>query len=220
MPLALGSKLGPYEILALLGAGGMGEVYRARDTRLGRDVALKILPADVAADPARRQRFETEARAVAALNHPNIVSVYDVAFEGRMAFTVSELVPGETLRHTIESGPAPVRKVLDIAAQIADGLAAAHAAHIVHRDLKPENVMLTPDGRVKILDFGLAKSIARTPSGTDATRTIAQSQPGSVVGTVSYMSPEQASGRGDLDGRSDQFSLGLIVQEMITGKKA
>jgi Tol biopolymer transport system component len=220
MPLALGSKLGPYEILALLGAGGMGEVYRARDTRLGRDVALKILPADVAADPARRQRFETEARAVAALNHPNIVAVYDVAFEDRMAFTVSELVPGETLRHTIARGPQPVRKVLDIAVQIAEGLAAAHAAHIVHRDLKPENVMLTPEGRVKILDFGLAKSIARNPSETEATRTIAQSQSGSIVGTVSYMSPEQASGRGDLDGRSDQFSLGLIVQEMITGRKA
>src|SRR5258707_1416356 len=174
MPLSAGEKLGPYEILAPLGAGGMGEVYRARDTRLGRRVGLKIRPADVPADPARRQRFETEARAVAALNHPNIVSVYDVAFEDRVAFTVSELVPGETLRHTIANGPAPVRKVLDIAVQIADGLAAAHAAHIVHRDLKPENVMLTPEGRVKILDFGLAKSIARTPAETDATRTIAQ----------------------------------------------
>jgi eukaryotic-like serine/threonine-protein kinase len=220
MPLGLGSKLGPYEILALLGAGGMGEVYRARDTRLGRDVALKILPADVAADPGRRQRFETEARAVAALNHPNIVSVYDVAFEDRIAFTVSELVPGETLRHTIARGPAPVRKVLDIAAQIADGLAAAHAAHIVHRDLKPENVMLTPEGRVKILDFGLAKSSGRAPTHADATRTIALSQAGSIVGTVSYMSPEQASGNADLDGRSDQFSFGLIVHEMITGRKA
>src|ERR1700730_10952127 len=220
MALSAGTRIGPYEIMAPIGAGGMGEVYRARDTRLGRDVALKILPADVAADPARRQRFETEARAVAALNHPNIVAVYDVAFEDRMAFTVSELVPGETLRQTIARGPAPVRKVLDIAAQIADGLTAAHAAHIIHRDLKPENVMLTPEGRVKILDFGLAKSIARTPSGADATRTIAQSQPGSVVGTVSYMSPEQASGRVDLDGRSDQFSLGLIIHEMITGRKA
>jgi Tol biopolymer transport system component len=220
MPIIPGNKFGPYEIVALLGAGGMGEVYRARDTRLGRDVALKILPADVAADLTRRQRFETEARAVAALNHPNIVSVYDVTFEEHTAFIVSELVPGETLRNSIARGPTPVRKVLDIAAQIADGLAAAHAADIVHRDLKPENVMLTPEGRVKILDFGLAKSAGGAPAQTDATRTVVQSQPGSIVGTVSYMSPEQASGSGGLDGRSDQFSFGLIVHEMITGKKA
>jgi serine/threonine protein kinase/Tol biopolymer transport system component len=220
MPLALGSKLGPYEILALLGAGGMGEVYRARDTRLGRDVALKILPADVAADLARRQRFETEARAVAALNHPNIVSVYDVAFEDRMAFTVSELVPGETLRHTIESGPAPVRKVLDIAAQIADGLAAAHAAHIVHRDLKPENVMLTPDGRVKILDFGLAKIVTASNPDDDATRAMTRTEAGATLGTIAYMSPEQARGSADLGAQSDQFSFGLVLHELASGRRA
>lgn len=220
MHLASGSRLGPYEIVAALGAGGMGEVYHARDTRLGRDVALKILPADVAGDRGRRQRFETEARAVAALNHPNIVAIYDVAFEDRAAFIVSELVPGETLRNVIQRGPVALRKTLDVAVQIADGLTAAHAAHIAHRDLKPENLMLTPEGRVKILDFGLAKSIARAPAPVDATRTIAVTQPGSMVGTAAYMSPEQASGNPEVDGRSDQFSLGLIVHEMITGKKA
>ena len=220
MPLQVGDNLGPYEILASIGAGGMGEVYRARDGRLGRDVALKVLPEEVSTDPGRRQRFETEARAVAALNHPNIVSVYDVGLQDRTAYIVSELVRGETLRRTIARGPMPVRKVLDMAAQITDGLSAAHAVSIIHRDLKPENVMLTADGRVKILDFGLAKSICGMAAQTDATRTMALSQPGSIVGTVSYMSPEQASGRADLDGRSDQFSLGLIMHEMITGRKA
>jgi eukaryotic-like serine/threonine-protein kinase len=220
MPLSVGDKLGPYEILGPLGAGGMGEVYRARDTRLGRDVALKILPADVAGDPSRRQRFELEARAVAALNHPNIVAIYDVAFEDRAAFIVSELVQGETLRGVIERGPVPVRRALDVAVQIADGLAAAHAANIAHRDLKPENLMLTADGRVKILDFGLAKPISRAAAPPDATQTMALTDPGSIVGTTSYMSPEQASGNADLDGRSDQFSLGLIVHEMITAKRA
>ena len=220
MPLQVGDNLGPYEILASIGAGGMGEVYRARDGRLGRDVALKVLPEEVSTDPGRRQRFETEARAVAALNHPNIVSVYDVGLQDRTAYIVSELVRGETLRRTIARGPMPVRKVLDMAAQITDGLSAAHAVSIIHRDLKPENVMLTADGRVKILDFGLAKSICGMAAQTDATRTMALSQPGSIVGTVSYMDPEQASGRADLDGRSDQFSLGLIMHEMITGRKA
>ena len=213
MPLSVGDKFGPYEIVAPIGAGGMGEVYRARDTRLGRDVALKILPADVAGDTSRRQRFELEARAVAALNHPNIVAIYDVAFEDRVAFMVSELVPGETLRGMIQRGPVPLRKALDIAVQTADGLAAAHAAHIAHRDLKPENIMLTADGRVKILDFGLAKSVSRGAAHEDATQTVVATQPGTILGTASYMSPEQASGAADVDGRSDQFSLGLIVQE-------
>jgi eukaryotic-like serine/threonine-protein kinase len=219
MPLSVGNKLGPYEILAPLGAGGMGEVYRARDTRLGRDVALKILPSEVAGDTSRRQRFELEARAVAALNHPNIVAIYDVGFEDRAAFILSELVQGETLRGAIQRGPVPIRKTLDIVVQIADGLAAAHAAHIAHRDLKPENIMLTDDGRVKILDFGLAKSIGRAEHG-EATRTIAVTQPGTILGTASYMSPEQASGAAEVDGRSDQFSLGLIIHELITGNKA
>src|ERR1035437_3642990 len=219
MPLSVGNKHGPYEILAPLGAGGMGEVYRARDTRLGRDVALKILPSEVAGDTSRRQRFELEARAVAALNHPNIVAIYDVGFEDRAAFILSELVQGETLRGAIQRGPVPIRKTLDIVVQIADGLAAAHAAHIAHRDLKPENIMLTDDGRVKILDFGLAKSIGRAEHG-EATRTIAVTQPGTILGTASYMSPEQASGAAEVDGRSDQFSLGLIIHELITGNKA
>src|ERR1700693_6321916 len=207
MPLAPGTRLGPYEIVTPIGAGGMGEVYRARDTRLGRDVALKILPAEVAGDPSRRQRFETEARAGAALNHPNIVAIYDVGFDDGAAFIVSELVPGETLRSVIQRGPVPLRKALDIAVQIADGLAAAHSAHIAHRDLKPENIMLAGDGRVKILDFGLAKSMGREAAHDDATRTIALTQAGTIVGTASYMSPEQASGEPEVDGRSGQFSL-------------
>jgi serine/threonine protein kinase len=158
MALSAGTRLGPYEILSQIGAGGMGEVYRARDTRLGRDVALKIVPPEMASDPSRRQRFELEARAVAALNHPNIVSVYDVGFEDGAAFMVSELVRGETLRSVIQRGPVALRKTMDVAVQTADGLAAAHAARIAHRDLKPENIMLTAEGRVKVLDFGLAES--------------------------------------------------------------
>src|SRR5580658_4435289 len=220
MVLTSGDRLGPYEILGPLGAGGMGEVYRAQDSRLGRDVALKVLPPEVASDPARQRRFETEARAVAALNHPNIVAIYDVALQEQPAFIVSELVSGETLRGVIQRRPLQLKKVLDIAVQIADGLGAAHAAGIAHRDLKPENIMLTPEGRAKILDFGLAKSISRAAGHADATRTIAATEPGTIVGTASYMSPEQASGSPEVDGRSDQFSLGLIIQELITGNKA
>src|SRR6058998_3853711 len=162
MKLTTGSRLGPYEILAPLGAGGMGEVYRARDTRLGREVALKILPAEVAADPGRQQRFEQEARAVSALNHPNIVSVHDIGAENGVSFMVTE-----------------------VAAQISDGLAAAHAAGIVHRDLKPENIMLTRDGRVKILDFGLAKQTAPV-SPNDATLTMGPTETGTIIGTAGY----------------------------------
>lgn len=198
----------------------MGEVYRARDARLGREVALKILPGDLAGDPARRQRFAQEARAVAALNHPNIMAIHDMAFEDRVAYIVSELVQGETLRRVIQRGPVPVRKALDIAVQIADGLAAAHAANIAHRDLKPDNIMVTAEGRVKILDFGLAKSIRRAPAPSDATETLTLTDPGTIVGTASYISPEQASGSEDVDGRTDQFSLGLIVHEMLSGHKA
>src|SRR5437016_791278 len=196
MLLSSGMRLGPYEILSHIGTGGMGEVYRARDTRLGRDVALKILPAEVANDPSRRARFETEARAVAALNHPNIVAVYDVG-DG---YIVSELVDGEPLR-----GLKPaLRKTLDIAVQIAGGLAAAHAAAITHRDLKPDNILLTRDGRVKILDFGLAK--VHTPQAAAATETVTvRTEPGVVMGTVGYMSPEQVRGQ-SADHRSDLFS--------------
>ena len=160
MPLSAGVRLGPYEIVGPLGAGGMGEVYRARDTRLRRDVALKILPAEVSTDPSRRARFEQEAHAAAALNHPNILSVYDVGDTDDSSYIALELVSGETLAALIERGPVPVRALLDMAVQIADGLASAHAAHIVHRDLKPANVMITSDGRIKILDFGLAKQSA------------------------------------------------------------
>src|SRR3954469_18265392 len=162
MPLAAGTKLGPYEIVSMLGAGGMGEVYRARDTRLRRDVAVKILPPDLTHDPGRRQRFEHEARSAGSLNHPHLVSVFDVGEEQGLLYLVSELVDGESLRSLLKNGVPPLRQILEIGAQVADGLAAAHAGGIVHRDLKPENIMLTRDGRAKILDFRLARQIANT----------------------------------------------------------
>ena len=217
--LTSGSRIGPYEIIAPLGAGGMGEVYRARDTRLRREVALKVLPADVAGDAARRARFEQEAHAAAALNHPNILGIHDIGTDGGVSYMATELVNGETLAAAIERGPVPVRAVLDIAAQIADGMASAHAAGIVHRDLKPANVMVAADGRVKILDFGLAKQTARPAVQGDETILVDQSEPGMIVGTVSYMSPEQARGK-PADYRSDQFSFGLVLYEMATGRKA
>ena len=219
MSVAIGSQLGPYEIVSTLGAGGMGEVYRARDTRLGRDVALKILPASFSADESRRARFEQEARAVATLNHPNIVAVYDVGSQDGVSYIASELVEGESLRALIGQGPVPTRRIIDIGAQLADGLSAAHSAGIVHRDLKPENIMLTRDARVKILDFGLAR---QTVSGgpAEATRTIVATAtlPGSILGTVAYMSPEQVRGL-IADHRSDIFSLGIILHEMATGSQ-
>jgi serine/threonine protein kinase len=207
--LTPGTRLGPYEVVSPLGAGGMGEVYRARDPRLNRDVALKILPAEVAADPSRRQRFEIEARAVAALSHPNIVAVYDVG-EG---FMVSELVEGEPLR----GARFGLRKTLDIAAQIASGLAAAHGAGVVHRDLKPDNVLLTRDGRPKILDFGLAR-MTQPSTPRDATVPAPLTGPGVVMGTVGYMSPEQVRGL-DADHRSDIFSFGVVLHEMLGGAR-
>ncbi|HEY7054950.1 MAG TPA: protein kinase [Vicinamibacterales bacterium] len=218
MPLSAGVRLGPYEIVGALGAGGMGEVYRARDTRLRRDVALKILPVEVAADPSRRARFEQEAHAAAALNHPNILSVYDVGGTDETSYIATELVSGETLAAVVERGAVPVRALLDMAVQIADGLASAHAAHIVHRDLKPANVMITGEGRIKILDFGLAKQHVPAARG-DETIAASHTVPGMIVGTVSYMSPEQARGRA-VDYRSDQFSFGLLLYEMAAGKKA
>jgi Tol biopolymer transport system component len=212
------TRLGPYEIVSRLGAGAMGEVYRARDPRLGREVAIKILPADVAADPGRRARFEQEARAVAALNHPNILGLYDIGNEDGVAFLVTEFVAGETLAALLERGPLAVRKLLDIAVQIADGMAAAHAARITHRDLKPLNIMVGTDGRVRILDFGLAKQ-TEISSDPDATQMVGNTQPGMILGTVNYMSPEQARGA-PTDYRSDQFSFGLILYEMAAGKRA
>ncbi len=168
MALAAGARLGPYEILGLVGAGGMGEVYRARDTRLGREVAVKVLPAELATDADRRARFEQEARAASALNHPNIVVVHDVGFEAMTPYVAMELVDGRTLREILASGPLPVRKVLDAAVQVADGLAKAHAAGIVHRDLKPDNLIVSSDGFVKILDFGLAKVTSVLPTAEDS----------------------------------------------------
>jgi len=215
MPLAPGTSLGPYEIVGSLGAGGMGEVYRARDTRLGRDVAMKILPPEVAGDPSRRQRFEVEAHAVAALNHPNIVAVYDVGeLPGLPPYIVSELVVGESLR----SYKVSLRKAIDIAAQIASGLAAAHEAGIAHRDLKPENILLTRDGRVKILDFGLAKIAFAHTRAADETATV-HTEPGMVMGTIGYMSPEQVRGAAT-DHRSDIFNFGLILHELLSGQRA
>src|SRR3954467_9413735 len=219
MPLASATRFGPYEIVAPLGAGGMGEVYRARDSRLGREVALKVLPFAVANDPARRARFEQEARATAALNHPNIVGVHDVGDQDGHFFLVSELVPGETLAALLERGPVPTKKLLDLAVQIADGMAAAHAARITHRDLKPANIIVPPEGRAKILDFGLAKQAALAVAPPDETLTVQQTEPGMILGTVAYMSPEQARGK-PADHRSDQFSFGLILYEMAAGRKA
>jgi eukaryotic-like serine/threonine-protein kinase len=215
MGLESGTQLGPYLVVAALGAGGMGEVYRARDTRLGREIALKILPPHVAADPGRRARFEQEARAVAALNHPNIVSVFDIGETSGISYIVTELVEGTSLRDVSLN----VRKIIDVAAQVAEGLAAAHRAGITHRDLKPDNIMLTPDGRAKILDFGLAKV---TPKGTGdrnemETAIISNTQSGVVMGTVGYMSPEQVRAR-PLDPRSDIFSFGLVFYELLANQ--
>jgi serine/threonine protein kinase/Tol biopolymer transport system component len=214
----LPSKLGVYEILSPLGAGGMGEVYRARDPRLRRDVAVKILPADAVTDSERRKRFEQEAQAASALNHPNILVVHDFGEDNGIHYLVSELVQGESLRKLLQSGSLSIRKLLGIAVQISDGLAAAHQAGIVHRDLKPENIMVTPENRVKILDFGLAK-LAQT--GTEEAETVSHvlSQSAVIRGTIPYMSPEQAAGK-TIDFRSDQFSFGLILYEMATGRRA
>ena len=220
MTLSAGTRLGPYEILAPLGAGGMGEVYRARDTRLGREVAIKVLSAEFSADPQRRARFEQEARAASALNHPNIVAIHDIGAHDGHLFIAMEHIDGRTLRDQLESGRLPSSRVLDVGVQIADGLARAHAAGIVHRDLKPENVMISKDGFVKILDFGLAKLAAVENSDESNVPTMAPQKTGAgtVMGTVGYMSPEQAAGR-SVDFRSDQFSLGTILYEMAAGKR-
>jgi eukaryotic-like serine/threonine-protein kinase len=220
--VSAGTRLGPYEVLRPLGAGGMGEVYRARDTRLGRDVAVKVLPAAASVDEGRLRRFEKEARSASSLNHPSIVTVYDFGDSGGTAYIAMELVEGRTLRELLADGGLPLKRLLPIAAQVADGLARAHAAGIVHRDLKPENVMVTTDGFAKILDFGLAKLTEPEAADVDQTSSptaTAGTTPGMVVGTVAYMSPEQALGK-PLDFRSDQFSLGAVLYEMITGRRA
>jgi predicted ATPase len=220
MALLPGSQLGPYQIESLLGAGGMGEVYRARDARLGRTLAIKTLPAAFSADPDRLQRFEREARSASALNHPNIVTIYELGQDGSTHYIAMELVEGNTLSELLLAGVLPIRKVIEIAAQIAEGLAKAHEAGIAHRDLKPGNLMISKDGFVKILDFGLAKlSPAGENPSASPTLTASQTQPGAVLGTLQYMSPEQATGC-PLDVRSDQFSFGLVLYEMVTGKRA
>jgi eukaryotic-like serine/threonine-protein kinase len=224
MPLSSGTKLGPYEIQSQLGAGGMGEVYRARDSRLDRIVAIKVLPASFSSDPERLRRFEQEARSVAALNHPNILAVHDIGTYESAPYMVCELLEGETLRERLLGGALSSKKTIEIATQIAQGLAAAHDKGIVHRDLKPENIFITKDGRVKILDFGLAK-VARTGSEANAAGQTLTSAPaslteaGQVLGTAGYMSPEQVRGA-DVDYRSDIFAFGAILFEMLSGQRA
>ena len=220
MTLSSGVRLGPYEIQAPLGAGGMGEVYRARDTRLGREVAIKILPEFFARDPERLHRFERETRAVATLNHPNILAIYDVGQHESVPFLVSELLEGESLRQPLERGPLPHRKTIEYGVQIAQGLAAAHDKGIVHRDLKPENLFATKDGRMKILDFGLAKLAAQASGDYDEpTITEANTAAGVVLGTTSYMAPEQVQGEPP-DPRTDIFAFGAVMYEMLAGRRA
>jgi TolB-like protein/tetratricopeptide (TPR) repeat protein len=217
----VGTRIGPYEITGSIGAGGMGAVYRARDTRLGRDVAIKVLPDDLAADPERLERFEREARATASLNHPNILHIYDVGTHEGVPYIVEELVAGDSLRKGLQHGPLSVRHAVDLATQIARGLAAAHEKHIVHRDLKPENVVVTPDGVAKILDFGLAKLVEPTAPGEADTLTHAPAgatEAGRVLGTVAYMAPEQARGL-PVDQRADIFAFGVVLHEMLAGSR-
>jgi hypothetical protein len=221
MTLSAGTRLGPYEILSPLGAGGMGEVYKARDPRLGRDVAIKVLPASFSEDSDRLRRFEQEARSASALNHPNIITIHEIGSADSTSYIAMECVDGESLRELLASGALATKKMLDVAVQIGEGLAKAHAAGIVHRDLKPENVMVSKDGFVKLLDFGLAKLFTAPQEQGSGMPTMVhqETQPGTVMGTVGYMSPEQASGR-PIDFRSDQFAFGSILYEMATGKRA
>ena len=222
MLLTTGTRLGPYEILTPLGAGGMGEVYRARDPRLGRDVAVKVLPSAYSADPERLTRFEQEARAAAALNHPNILAVHDVGQHADSPYIVTELLEGETLRQRVTGGALPEREAVEFAVQIAHGLAAAHAKGIVHRDLKPENVMITRDGRAKILDFGLAKLTQPDSASVVASAlptTPGLTQAGAVFGTVGYMAPEQVRGQ-PVDARTDIFAFGVVLYQLVAGARA
>ncbi len=226
MNLASGTKLGPYEIVSLLGAGGMGEVYRARDSRLKREVAIKVLPQALSLDADRLRRFEQEALATAALNHPNILAVFDIGTSDGSPYVVSELLEGETLRERLRSGSVPVRKALDYAMQMAHGLAAAHEKGIIHRDLKPENLFITKDGRVKILDFGLAKLTQKDPSSQTSMATVTHgaTEAGVVMGTAGYMSPEQVRGRrlirAPTFSASAQFSTRCFRQTRVSWRHA
>ena len=225
MPLSPGTRLGSYEVIAALGAGGMGEVYRARDTKLNRDVAIKVLPEQLSRDPAALARFEREAQAVAALSHPNILAIHDFGTDNGVTYAVTELLEGSTLRTRLGDAALPVRRAIDYAVHIVRGIAAAHERGIVHRDLKPENIFITNDGVVKILDFGLAKSnlaearVGDAPSAEAGQTQLADTTPGTVLGTVGYMSPEQVRGA-PIDHRTDVFSFGAIFYEMLTGRRA
>ena len=216
MSLPAGKRLAQYEIVEPLGSGGMGDVYRARDLRLGRDVAVKVMAEHISADPDMRQRFETEARSVAALSHPSILSIHELAVIDGVPVAVMELLQGENLRTRIKRGPLPWREAVRIAGTIAEGLAAAHSRGVVHRDLKPENVFLTAGDGVKILDFGLALQRLDSPLSPEVP-TIAATAECGIMGTFGYMSPEQVTG-GRVDGRSDIFSLGCVLYEMVTGR--
>src|SRR3989441_2625897 len=225
MTIAVGTKLGRYEIRSQIGAGGMGEVYLAQDTKLDRKVALKILPAEVAAHPDRMKRFVQEAKAASALNHPNIITIHEIDETDSVSFIATEFIDGETLREHMRNASMKLGEVLNVATQIASALAAAHAAGIVHRDIKPENIMLRQDGIVKVLDFGLAKlsdppSVAGGINVAEAeaiTRVLLKTTPGLVMGTVTYMSPEPARGN-EVDARTDIFSLGVVMYEMLLGR--
>jgi eukaryotic-like serine/threonine-protein kinase len=222
MAVASGTKLGPYEIVSPLGAGGMGEVYRARDTRLGREVAVKVLPESVSQDKDRHRRFAQEARAVAALNHPNILAVHDIGSLEGTHYIVTELLEGSTLREKLSNGVLPPRRTIEYAVQIAQGLASAHEKGVVHRDLKPENLFITKEGRVKILDFGLAKQTLAIAARAGDEATVASdvhTSAGFVAGTAGYMSPEQVRGSA-VDHRADIFALGSVLYEMLTGERA
>src|SRR4029453_6229149 len=221
MTLASGTKLGRYEIRSKIGAGGMGEVYQARDMELGRDVAVKVLPSSFSADATRLPRFQQEAWAAGALNHPNVLIVHDIGAHDGAPYVVSEILEGETLRKRIGGTALGQRRALDYALQIANGLAAAHEKGIIHRDLKPEKIFVTNDSRMKILDFGLAKltQLDGNQSQTDVPTRRVDTDPGVVMGTVGYMSPEQLKGR-PVDQRSDIFSFGAILYEMLSGRRA
>src|SRR5690242_10841044 len=232
MPLASGTKFGPYEIQSLLGAGGMGEVYRARDTRLDRAVAIKILASHLSSSPELKQRMEREARAISSLNHPNICHLYDLGSQNGTDYLVMEFLEGETLAERLRRGALPLSDVLKIGTTVAEALALAHRQGIVHRDLKPGNIMLTKSG-ARLMDFGLAKSAHSGVPGAatnapllSAAQTLSEASPmspltsaGAVVGTIQYMSPEQVEGK-EIDGRSDVFSFGAVLYEMVTGKRA